>query len=126
MKRFTGCVGVPFAEKRCVDPGAKCTQLISVVEHLRSAADFMAALYCFDEYTDQGDEAFVRQAADIVKDALRNPLKSRSEGEMPIGEVFRQWVDIFPTSSHAPTLQSIQVPGTNGPHLQCNGPTASR
>ncbi|KAJ7204178.1 isoprenoid synthase domain-containing protein [Mycena pura] len=61
-------------------------------EHLRSAADFMAALYCFDEYTDQGDEAFVRQAADAAKDALRNPFKSRPEGEMPIGEVFRQFL----------------------------------
>ncbi|KAJ7908006.1 terpenoid synthase [Mycena leptocephala] len=61
-------------------------------EHLRSAADFMAALYCFDEYTDQGDEVFVRQAADIVKDALRNPFKFRPEGEIPIGEVFRQFL----------------------------------
>ncbi|KAJ7256645.1 terpenoid synthase [Mycena rebaudengoi] len=61
-------------------------------EHLHSAADFMAALYCFDEYTDQGDEVFVRQAAHFVKDALRNPSKSRLEREMPIGEVFRQFL----------------------------------
>ncbi|KAF8175946.1 terpenoid synthase [Mycena galopus ATCC 62051] len=61
-------------------------------EHLRSAADFMAALYCFDEYTDQGDEVFVRQAAEIVKGALRNPLKPRPAGEFPIGEIFRQFL----------------------------------
>jgi hypothetical protein len=62
----------------------------------------MAALYCFDEYTDQGDEVFVRQAADIVKDALRNPFKFRPEGEIPIGEVFRQWVISSPHLSTHP------------------------
>ncbi|KAJ7836226.1 isoprenoid synthase domain-containing protein [Mycena olivaceomarginata] len=76
-------------------------------EHLRSAADFMAALYCFDEYTDQGDEAFVRQAADIVKDALRNPFKSRSEGEMPIGEVFRQFLARMVPISSATVQQRL-------------------
>ncbi|KAJ6483063.1 hypothetical protein DFH09DRAFT_949916 [Mycena vulgaris] len=60
-------------------------------------SDFMAALYCFDQYTDQGDEEFVQQATDIVKDALRNPHKPRPEGEFPIGEVFRQCVIIFPS-----------------------------
>ncbi|KAJ7104964.1 terpenoid synthase [Mycena epipterygia] len=69
-------------------------------EHLRSGADFMAALYCFDEYTDQGDEEFVRQAADVVKDALRSPYKARSEGEFPIGEIFRQfWARTVPIST---------------------------
>ncbi|KAJ6537518.1 terpenoid synthase [Mycena vulgaris] len=91
-------------------------------EHFRSAADFMAALYCFDEYTDQGDEEFVQQAADIVKDALRNPHKPRPEGEFPIGEVFGQfWARTVPisTASVQQRIVETQVLAMDAQVQQC-------
>ena len=50
----------------------------------------MVLFYVFDEYTDVRDEHEVRQLADVVMDALRNPLKPRPKGETPIGELARQ------------------------------------
>ncbi|KAJ6543023.1 terpenoid synthase [Mycena capillaripes] len=91
-------------------------------EHLRSGADFMAALYCFDEYTDQGDEVFVQQAAEIVKDALRNPQKPRPEGEFPVGEVFRQfWARTvaISTTSVQKRLVETQERAMDGQVQQC-------
>ena len=50
----------------------------------------MAFFYAFDEYTDVRTEDEVQNLADIVMDAMRNPDKTRPEGENPLGEVARQ------------------------------------
>jgi hypothetical protein len=50
---------------------------------------YMMALYCYDEYTDQGNERFVQQATDIVNDTLRYLSMPRPVGEDPIGPLAR-------------------------------------
>ena len=47
-------------------------------------------LYVIDEYTDLEPSAGVREISGIVLDALRNPYKPRSEGELAMGEMIRQ------------------------------------
>ncbi|EJD04757.1 terpenoid synthase [Fomitiporia mediterranea MF3/22] len=60
-------------------------------EELRAGCDLMNLLFAIDEYTDVDSEVAVREIVDIVIDALKNPRKSRPEGEMPLGEVTRQF-----------------------------------
>jgi hypothetical protein len=50
----------------------------------------MILFYVFEEWADVEGEGIVRCIADIVMDALRNPYKTRPEGECLLGEVARQ------------------------------------
>ncbi|EJD04763.1 terpenoid synthase [Fomitiporia mediterranea MF3/22] len=79
-------------------------------EHLRTGCDLLILLFAIDEYTDVDSEAAVRDMADIVIDALRNPEKSRPEGEIPLGEVTRQfWERAIKTAS--PSSQRHMIEG---------------
>jgi hypothetical protein len=51
--------------------------------------------WTFDEYTDVEKADVVRQYAEIVMDAIRNPCKPRPEGEVVLGEMARQWASFF-------------------------------
>ena len=59
-------------------------------DRLRVATDLLHVLYVIDEYTDLEPSAGVREISGIVLDALRNPYKPRSEGELAMGEMIRQ------------------------------------
>lgn len=58
----------------------------------RTGADLMNLFFIIDEHSDVEDELVVRQMADIIKDALRNPHKPRPLGEWVGGEATRQYV----------------------------------
>ncbi|KAH9940670.1 terpenoid synthase [Amylocystis lapponica] len=60
-------------------------------EQLRTGSDLMMFFFMFDEYTDVSSASVVREYANIVMDALRNPLKPRPERENIVGEVARQF-----------------------------------
>ncbi|KAK6980733.1 terpene cyclase [Favolaschia claudopus] len=71
-------------------------------EHLRAGCDLMNCFFVIDEYTDVESEAVVREMIDIVIDALRNPHKSRPEGEVVLGEIVRQfWALTLKTASES-------------------------
>jgi len=59
----------------------------------------MNLFYVFDEYTDIADGEGATKIRDIVMDAFRNPHKSRPEGELLLGEMAREFVTTFATSS---------------------------
>ena len=50
----------------------------------------MNVVFVVDEYTDVQPADVVREMVEIMVDALRNPYKSRPEGEIVLGEVIRQ------------------------------------
>ncbi|PBK94405.1 terpenoid synthase [Armillaria gallica] len=56
-------------------------------EHLRTACDLMNLFFIFDEYTDNAPPEIVRQYADIVMDAIRDPTKPRPSDEVILGLV---------------------------------------
>ncbi|KAI0045613.1 terpenoid synthase [Auriscalpium vulgare] len=58
---------------------------------LRIGCDLLALLYAIDEYTDVVQSNEVRLYADMIMDALRNPHKPRPAGEVPLGEMVRQF-----------------------------------
>ncbi|THH26436.1 hypothetical protein EUX98_g7752 [Antrodiella citrinella] len=60
-------------------------------EHLRTGCDLMNVFFVIDEYSDVADEKTTQGIADIVMDALRNPLTPRPAGESIIGEITRQF-----------------------------------
>ncbi|SJK98686.1 uncharacterized protein ARMOST_01955 [Armillaria ostoyae] len=69
-------------------------------EQLRTACDLMNLFFVFDEYTDNETPDVVRQYADIVKDALRDPFKPRPSNEVVLGVVAQQfWALGIKTSS---------------------------
>ncbi|PBK68860.1 terpenoid synthase [Armillaria solidipes] len=69
-------------------------------EQLRTACDLMNLFFVFDEYTDNETPDVVRQYADIVKDALREPFKPRPSNEVVLGVVAQQfWALGIKTSS---------------------------
>ncbi len=45
----------------------------------------MHLLFAFDDYTDNAPHEVVHRYADIVMDAARNPIKSRSSDEVVLG-----------------------------------------
>ena len=63
-----------------------------MIEQLRCACDLFHIQFIFDECSDISSSAEVRCMADIVLDALRNPHKTRPDGEWIGGEVARQYV----------------------------------
>jgi hypothetical protein len=56
----------------------------------------MTLFFVFDEHSDTSSQAIVREQADIIMDALRNPDKVRPEGEWIGGKIAREYV--FPSS----------------------------
>lgn len=50
----------------------------------------MNLFFAIDEYSDAGTESGVREIADVVLDALKNPHKPRPEGETPLGAVAKE------------------------------------
>ena len=61
-----------------------------LTERLRVGTDYMHAVFLLDAYTDMESSAGTREICDIVLDALRNTDKPRPEGELVIGEIFRE------------------------------------
>lgn len=59
----------------------------------------MNLFFIIDEHSDVEGQDVVRQMADIVMDALRNPDQPRPEGEWVGGEATRQY--IFQTPLYA-------------------------
>ncbi|KAK4185224.1 terpenoid synthase [Podospora australis] len=57
----------------------------------RTGANFMTLLYLIDEYTDCETAPSTLSMGEIVMDALRFPHKPRPAGEIPLGEVSRQF-----------------------------------
>ena len=66
----------------------------------------MNVFFLFDEYTDTEPAHGVHKIVDIVIDALRNPAKPRTEGEVVLGEIVRQSVsyNIYLMNYHLMTL----------------------
>ncbi|SJL16467.1 uncharacterized protein ARMOST_19993 [Armillaria ostoyae] len=60
-------------------------------EHLRTACDMMNQFFVFDEYTDNAPPEIVRQYADIVMDAIRDPTKPRPSDEVVLGLVAQEF-----------------------------------
>ena len=56
----------------------------------RTGCDLMNLFFIIDEHSDVEGEHVVREMADIVMDALRNPYKPRPSGEWVGGEATRQ------------------------------------
>ncbi|EMD32850.1 hypothetical protein CERSUDRAFT_161387 [Gelatoporia subvermispora B] len=76
----------------------------------RTACDLMNLFFVFDEYSDIADEGTVRQQADIIMDALRNPHKPRPKGECIIGEITRQfWERAVETASPSSQRRFIET-----------------
>ena len=66
--------------------------IASITEEFRIGVDLMNVLFLLDEYTDTEPAHGVHKIVDIVIDALRNPAKHRTEGEVVLGEIVRQSV----------------------------------
>jgi hypothetical protein len=60
----------------------------------------MNLFYVFDEYTDIADAEGAEEIRNIVVDAMRNPHKTRPEGELSIGEMTREYVFHSENCSH--------------------------
>ncbi|KAH7886425.1 terpenoid synthase [Phlebopus sp. FC_14] len=75
-------------------------------EQLRSACDLVHLFFFFDELSDSGSGPAVRQQANIIMDALRNPDVLRPEGEVAIGEMTRQfWSRTLRCANPSPLTQ---------------------
>ncbi|KAK0220880.1 terpenoid synthase [Armillaria nabsnona] len=60
-------------------------------EHLRTACDMMNLFFVFDEYTDNAPPEIVRQYADVIMDAIRDPTKPRPSDEVVLGLVAQEF-----------------------------------
>ncbi|KAK0215212.1 terpenoid synthase [Armillaria nabsnona] len=60
-------------------------------EHLRTTCDMMNLFFVFGEYTDNAPPEIVRQYADIVMDAIRDPTKPRPSDEVVLGLVAQEF-----------------------------------
>lgn len=59
----------------------------------------MNTFFVIDEYTDVESEPVVREMIEIVIDAIQNPHKPRPEGEILLGEIAKQYVNMIPRST---------------------------
>ncbi|PBK94406.1 hypothetical protein ARMGADRAFT_1029519 [Armillaria gallica] len=78
--RFIGFSRVPDSNK--INP---------FLEHLRTVCDLVHLLSAFDDYADNAPHKVVRQYADIVTDAVRNPIKSRPGDEVVLGVIAQEY-----------------------------------
>jgi hypothetical protein len=62
------------------------------LDGVRVACDLMVLFFIYDEFTDKADGEGARYYAEMVMDAIRNPLKARPQGEEKLGEITRQYV----------------------------------
>ncbi|PBK67980.1 terpenoid synthase [Armillaria solidipes] len=60
-------------------------------KHLRTVCDLMHLLFTFDDYTDNAPPEVVRRYADVVMDAVRNPIKSRPSDEVVLGVIAQEF-----------------------------------
>ncbi|KAG7441671.1 terpenoid synthase [Guyanagaster necrorhizus] len=60
-------------------------------EHLRTGCDLFHVVFAFDEYTDSAPPEIVRQYADIVMDAIKNPSKPRPTDEVVLGVIAQEF-----------------------------------
>ncbi|KAK0215213.1 terpenoid synthase [Armillaria nabsnona] len=60
-------------------------------EHLRTVCDLMHLLFAFDDYTDNAPPEVVRRYANVVMDAVRNPIKSRPSDEVVLGVIAQEF-----------------------------------
>ncbi len=51
----------------------------------------MNLFFAFDEYTDNAPPEVVRQYADVVMDAIRNPIKPRHSDEVVLGIIAQEY-----------------------------------
>ncbi len=51
----------------------------------------MHLLFAFDDYTDNAPPEVVRRYADVVMDAVRNPIKSRPSDEVVLGVIAQEY-----------------------------------
>ncbi|KAF8151498.1 terpenoid synthase [Crassisporium funariophilum] len=66
---------------------------LPLLEIIRLGCDLMNVFYVYDEYTDITDGEGADKIRDILMDALRNPEKTRPEGECPVGAMTRDfWI----------------------------------
>ncbi|KAK4442054.1 terpenoid synthase [Podospora aff. communis PSN243] len=69
-------------------------------QQARVGCELMILFYAFDEYTDVENGAGARKIADIMINALHHPEKPRPAGEIPLGELARQfWSRALPVAS---------------------------
>jgi hypothetical protein len=61
----------------------------------------MLLFFIYDEFTDKVDGDGARLYADMVMDAIRNPHKTRPQGEPKLGEIARQYVCFMAWRMHA-------------------------
>ncbi|KAH7882005.1 terpenoid synthase [Phlebopus sp. FC_14] len=79
-------------------------------KQLRSACDMVYLFFAFDDFSDSGSGAAVRQQADIMMDALRNPDVPRPEGEVALGEMTRQfWSRTLRFTNPSPLTQQRMI-----------------
>ncbi|KAK0501968.1 terpenoid synthase [Armillaria luteobubalina] len=60
-------------------------------EHLRTVCDLMHLLFTIDDYTDDAPVEVVRLYAEIVMDAVNNPIKPRPSDEVVLGVIAQQF-----------------------------------
>ncbi|PBK94503.1 terpenoid synthase [Armillaria gallica] len=60
-------------------------------EHLRTICDSMNLFFVIDEYTDNALPETVQQYADIMMDAIRDPIKPRPSDEVVLGQVAQEF-----------------------------------
>ncbi|KAK0220881.1 hypothetical protein EDD85DRAFT_796974 [Armillaria nabsnona] len=89
--RFIGFSRVPDSNK--INP---------FLEHLRTVCDLMHLLLAFDDHADNAPHEVVHQYADIVTDAVQNPIKSRPSDEAVLGVIAQEYNSIGPHTSVHP------------------------
>lgn len=55
----------------------------------------MNLFFVIDEYTDVEPPVVVREMVDVMIDALKNPYKTRPEGENIFGQIMKEFVIFF-------------------------------
>ncbi|KAK0443676.1 terpenoid synthase [Desarmillaria tabescens] len=83
--------GTWFCSFRAFGPEVKSAFDRCDFKHLRTVCDMMNLFFVFDEYTDNATPEVVRQYADIVMHAIRNPTKPRPKDEVILGVVAQEF-----------------------------------
>ncbi|KAK0654741.1 terpenoid synthase [Cercophora newfieldiana] len=80
------------------------------LEQARVGCELMILFYAFDEYTDVENGTGAKRIADLVMDAVEHPEKPRPAGEIPLGELTRQfWSHALPNASPLAQRHFIQT-----------------
>jgi hypothetical protein len=107
---------------------SRLTQVLT--EQVSVGCELMILFYAFDEYTDVENGAGARKIADIMIDALHHPEKLRPVGEIPLGELARQYVARRSALTLQPSPCLLTTPdfgsGLCPLHRPCPGGASSR